>query len=233
MQLSDIETNEQPHGIPRVVWIVGCILIFLLLPFVVYIASSFEGRYKQREAALALEAQREATGNDDHKTLIFIHDNPAKELPVMEPVPQGLDLATKNVVGFVVGDIAHAYVLRKTPDRTVLLFSTIVNDQPIAISHNYERDITRVFTDRDSKELIKIYIGGWEYERDLVLMLENEDRFDQESTKIPLQDYPFERTTLAEWVRLHPNTLVNFDEDKTDKNYYESLPSKHKKKESP
>ena len=233
MQFSEIETSEEQHGIPRVIWAGGCILILAFLSFSIFIASSFEGRYQQRKVALALEAQREATGNDDHKTLIFIHDNPAKELPVMEPVPEGLDLDSKTVVGVVAGDVAHAYVLRDTPDRTVLLLSTIVNDRPVVISHNYERDITRVLTDPNSTELIKIYVGGWEYERDLVLMLENEDRFDQESLKIPLQDFPFQKTSLAEWVKLHPNTLVNFDEEKTDKNYYESLPNKHKNTESP
>lgn len=220
-ETENIEPERPKLPLPAKI-MAGCLLVGFVA-FSLYIVSSFEEPDPRVAKRAALELEKEPSGDDDHQTLRFSNDEPPKRLPELREV-SAEDLRdsqeTRMVIGVTHGDEAHAYVIRGTPRKDALVIAAKIDGKPIVITHNYLLDgVTRVFTSDATDELIDVHFGGYEESQRLVLLY-NGVRYHQLSERIPLQDFPFEVTSLTEWAAAHPQTLVNDDEEKSDDSYY-------------
>ena len=220
MNLPEVEF-ESPSQIPTVVKVIAGSILVGLVVFTVVVLRSFEPPNPREAKMAALELEKQPSGEDDHDDLRFANDEPPMIMPVMQPIREQDDLSGRTVIGVAVGDVSHAFVIRDSGQRSVLIISTRIGDNPVAIAHNYavEGGVTRVFTSPDDSQLIDLRLGGFDDMKTLVLLYQGV-RYNQLSQKIPLQDLPFEVTTLANWHETHPETLVNFDEERSELTYY-------------
>lgn len=226
MKTSETEIDALDRKPPLPFWFKATLgaLALALLGFVVLVLNSFEPPDTRFDALVELqENEREPSGEDDHDTLRVAHEIPAKQQPELLPLSALPDTnyAERRVIGVADGDLAQAYVIKPVPrQRHVLLISTKIGDRPLVISHNYQKNRTRVFTSEDSTELLDVQIGGVDWPINLVYLYQGV-RYVESSKKFPLPTFPFEVTTLDKWVEKHPDTLINFDEEVTEKDYYQ------------
>lgn len=220
MQMRELELAEEtPEGLPRPIKLAAAVGGLLLLMGAVYVAFSFDKPDARELRLQQLELEKIPSAKDDHSPLRFAMDEPARQSPTMQPVPEAVELESRRVIGVENEQVAHAYVIEETIERDALIVSTWVGDRPLVITHNYLLDETRVLTSSSANESIDLRHGGWQEDKQLVLLLDG-IRYHQHSKMLPLEDWPFEHTSLADWYEEHPHTLVNFDEEKTDRNFY-------------
>ena len=223
------DSDENRDGLPLLVKLVGGLMGLAILAWFVFILLSFEEKDPRlvalREQEEAMIAELEPDMYDDHAPLRLAVEKLAKAAPLMHPiydVPE--EMMSKNVVGVSVGQTHHAYVIdRQHEGKNLVLLTTNVEQAPIVILHNYHHDKTFVFSE-EGEDIIDISFGGYDLDNNIVLLF-NGVRYVQDSDKLPLERYPYERMTLQEWSELHPNTFVNYDEALSDKDYFEQIAS--------
>ncbi|MCA9127177.1 MAG: hypothetical protein KDB22_08825 [Planctomycetales bacterium] len=210
--------DEITGTIPVFAKVVALTLLAALVGFIALVIVSFEPPDLGKAKLAQLELELEPGPGDDHTQMRFAWDVSAKtDFRMERPEVTEFNEFTP-VVGIVVGNVAHAYVLKKAGLREFLLASIEINGKPIVLFHNYLTDASRVMTSEDSNEWIDIRAGGMCYDKSVVFLY-NGLRYQQNSQNIGLSDYAFERTTLRKWCEAHPETLVSFDQEIEDEHF--------------
>ncbi|MFK7736468.1 MAG: hypothetical protein AB8B50_10585 [Pirellulaceae bacterium] len=216
------EDLAQTDGLPNGVKVMAVVALLAIVGFVAFIATQFEPPDPRIAKGERLWNEMDAAGEDDHDTLTFVVETQAPN-PKMIPLTKlpDDDLESRKIIGIEVDGIAHAYILHEVPmKKNIFMLSTVIGNRPIALAHNYRRDVTRVLTKENHSEVLDFRLGGADYMRNIAILYDNV-RYRQDSERLPLDDYPFTRTTLDKWVKEHPGTLINFDEELSEQDFYE------------
>lgn len=112
---------------------------------------------------------------------------------------------TVEVVGVTVGDQRYGFVLSgmDAPEKHIVSF--VSGSQRISVTYCNLASCVRVL--RGDASLPALRVGGLDARFQMVFLLDGK-RYGQESTKLPLQDIPFTRTSYEEWKLAHPDTLI-------------------------
>ncbi len=207
--------DEIERGIPLFVKVAGGVVLMMLCGFIGVVFMSWRPSAAELEYAAEEEElqEKQASGEDDHEPLRFVYSIPATTPAMRKPTEQEKG-SNRSVVGVVVGDVAHAYVLNSGESKTGFLISRIVDGVPLVLAYNYRKQLARGFTDDTTQSPIDIKIGGWQHSQEMVLLYKDV-RYVQHSSKIPLAELAAEVTTLSKWLQTHPDSLVSFEEDKS------------------
>ncbi len=121
-----------------------------------------------------------------------------------------------DVIGVVIGAKSRCFLVRamEAPElddyaqTASHIVNEVVGDTALSVTYCDVLKCTRVLTGNDGKPSpLPLSVGGWSWDKGLLLMYEGE-RFEQESRDLPLRDVEFERLTLGEWLKKHPDTLI-------------------------
>ncbi len=210
MEMQELEVGEtQDDSLPTPVKVMGLIALILLLGFVGFIMISFEGEDPKEVKSRELQAEKTPQGPDDHGALRFAWDEKPVTKFSLKRVDTSGDLPDYEVIGISSGDEAQAFVLCPDPmGKEAMFVATQIDGNGVIISHNYLKGETRCFTLEGQSSFPDLRLGGMEDSMTLVLLYENV-RYRQLSSKIPLADYPHTVTSLREWVAEHPDTLAS------------------------
>lgn len=210
---------EQTDKLPAAVKIMFYLAAVLLAGFVGFIMFSFEGASEQDQYKEWIESERQPGEGDIHDPLRFVWDDPVLTSPPMETLSAGEPVPKRKILGIAVGDEAHAYVLNREAKENISTISTVIGGRPIFLVQDYIENRTRVLT-TDGDELIDIRRGGIEDSSLMPVLIYNNIRYRMTSEQLPLEDYPFEITSLDKWAEEHPNTGVfyiqSFDRKKPE-----------------
>ena len=110
------------------------------------------------------------------------------------------------IVGVDVDGMQCAFVLDEMQDPARHVVNLVINQKPISVAYCDLVDCVRVVTD-DSQDPIPLNVGGLDIDNQLVLSLRG-TRYGQQSPDLPLNDYPFTRTTLGDWKSQFPKTMI-------------------------
>lgn len=154
------------------------------------------------------ERRREAQhGGKFHKALKTYVDHPGIDHPPLQGVDDVPLVDETPIIGIQYEDQSIALVMEKMIDPRAHIVNLNFNrSQSISVSYCYLVECVRVLHD-DSIDPIPLHVGGLDIENQLVFLYQGE-RYSQTSPDLPLEDYPFERTTLGEWKKAHPATKI-------------------------
>lgn len=144
---------------------------------------------------------------EHHEPLQMVMDLPGVTDPDFTNATSTTLADSEQVIGVVVDDKAYAFSRQAMLDPNHHIINFEVEDRPISVTYCDMVQQGRVLTCGPGAGPIDLHIGGMDMHYQLVLLLDG-TRYEQTSTDLPLEDYPFERTTLREWVALHPQTLI-------------------------
>lgn len=111
------------------------------------------------------------------------------------------------VFGIVVEGDAYAFSRQGMQLETRHIVNTILHGNPISVTFCGFSDCARVVSAKRGSGAIDLRVGGLDIDRQLVYLFKG-IRYAQKSAALPLRDFPFERTTLGSWKKMHPQTLV-------------------------
>lgn len=157
-----------------------------------------------KAAARADEAELLPSGADDHSQLRTAFDTPGFSNPqFFSEEESDLDPST-TVVGIEVNGEAVAFPLQELEKPHIV--NSVIQGQALSVTYCTLANCVRVLA-QDSQGPIDLRIGGQDNNMQMVFLYQG-SRFAQESKKLPLQDYPFTRCSLAQWKKQHPKTQV-------------------------
>ena len=176
--------------------------------------ASVGGTSEDPVAAMSLEARRDrwaeqtfgtAVGRSDHGTLKQVLDQRGLVQPSLASYDQ-IDLPpATRVIGVSVRGTQHAFVLEAMQNDATPIVNLLFQSTPLSVVHCSISGRTRVLTQSNLAWPIALRDGGRESLDQLVLLLAGA-RYSVHSQAIPLVNYPFERTTLAEWHQRFPHS---------------------------
>lgn len=151
-------------------------------------------------------ADKPFTG-EHHEPLQMVMDLPGAVDPIFANASSTVLADSEEVLGVIVGDKAYAFSRQAMldPNRHIINFE--VDQRPISVTYCDMVQQGRVLTRPSGTGPIDLHIGGMDMHYQLVLLLDG-TRYGQSSAALPLEDYPFERTTLREWIALYPDTFI-------------------------
>ena len=136
------------------------------------------------------DGNRTATGQTQIKVV------PASEVDLPEETP---------IIGVIVDGQTRAYLPKGMSEPQSHLAHDNIKGQPITVTYCNWTDCARVFT-RDLVPPEEILMGGFQYGQ-MQLLIKNK-LYDQNSTQLPINEYPMERVTWGEWKAAHPETEI-------------------------
>lgn len=110
------------------------------------------------------------------------------------------------VLGVEVDGVGYAF-LRSAMSHPVHVVSITTPTRPIAAAYCDMSNSVRVLTTDEGTDAIELGIGGLDVDHRMVLMYDGE-RFGFGSKALPLQDHPFELTTLGAWKERFPESQI-------------------------
>jgi hypothetical protein len=112
-----------------------------------------------------------------------------------------------EVIGVVVSGKAFAFSREAMNHPIRHIINLNIDDTPVSVTYCGMVDTARVLTGPTGPSPIPLRVGGQDIHYQLVYLLEG-TRYGQSSPDLPLQDYPFERTTLESWLARYPDTRI-------------------------
>ena len=134
--------------------------------------------------------------------------------------PEFVDVADSDlsddttVVGVMVDGDAYAFPREAMKKPSQHVVNAVINETPMSVTYCDITECVRVLTDKTANRPINLRVGGRDINGSLVLILDDV-RYGQERPEIPLQDQPFEITSLKEWKAMHPHSRVRNLEEST------------------
>lgn len=146
-------------------------------------------------------------GGRFHKALKTYVDHAGIDQPPLQEIGEVQLTDETPVIGIEVAGQAIAFISEKMMDPRAHIVNLNFNqEQSVSISYCYLADCVRVLHD-SSDSPIPLHVGGLDINNQMVFLYDGE-RYAQNSTALPFDDYPFERLTLGEWKQRHPTTKV-------------------------
>jgi hypothetical protein len=131
---------------------------------------------------------------------------PGIRLPGSVPAEESRLADDDLVIGIEVDGICRAYSVSAMSIVTSHVVNDVVNGRPVSVSYCDRLDTARAFTSDTATEPLTVGVGGW-FNSEMNIRL-NGRFYPQLSETIPLDDYPFEKTTWKSWREAHPDTEV-------------------------
>lgn len=147
---------------------------------------------------------------------------PGVDRPAVVPAAEARLADDELVIGVSVGDFHRAYRMTafwppkdlklSGPDDPGLqnLRSHVVNDlihgTPITVVHCVRTQCTRVLTDATQESPLPVQLGGFR-DREMLLLID-EERFEQSSVSLPFSDHSFSLVEWRQWRKWFPDTDV-------------------------
>lgn len=167
----------------------------------------FAWRAPQREY-LALSANDlKAPAGEHHKALDLIDDIPGVSNPTLVERDVSTVKDRTEVIGVVIENQAYAFPLSRLKKVNEHIINFISQGQSMSVTYCDIADCARVLTNGPAEKPTDLRIGGLDMDEQLVFLFQGV-RYGQTSKAIPLEDYPFERTTFEAWCKKHPKTLI-------------------------
>lgn len=144
---------------------------------------------------------------EHHEPLQIVMDVPGIVDPRFTTAMSTTLSDSDEVIGVVVGDKAYAFSRQAmiVPEKHIINFE--VDGRPISVTFCEMVDQSRVLTLPPGTGSIDLHVGGMDRNYQLVFLLDG-TRYGQSSTALPLEDFPFERTTLRQWIDRYPESLI-------------------------
>lgn len=118
------------------------------------------------------------------------------------------------VIGIVVNGTPLAYVCKAMSRMTTHVVTDQLDGQSFAVTYCDQTNCARVFKSTDSETPVDVRTGGF-VSGSMHLMVSGK-MYSQPDKSIPLADLDFERSTLAEWMVLHPDSRIFWDSGTSD-----------------
>jgi hypothetical protein len=112
-----------------------------------------------------------------------------------------------EVFGILVDSKPYAFPRHamQAPSRHIINLN--IDATPVSVTYCDIADRARVLSRPRGSDPFELRIGGLDDNDQMVLMLEGA-RYGQSSLELPLDDLPFERTTFAKWIAMHPESMI-------------------------
>ena len=134
-------------------------------------------------------------------------DHPGIDSRSLKTLPEDYLVDSTPVIGIEVDGEPMAFVMEKMMDpKAHIVNLNFKHKKSISVTYCYLVDCVRVLAE-DAEDPIPLHVGGLDVDKQMVFLL-NGERYSQMSPDLPLADYPFKRTTLGNWKRLHPDTRI-------------------------
>jgi hypothetical protein len=111
-----------------------------------------------------------------------------------------------EVLGILIGDRACAYNLSAFHEESAHIVNDVIEELPVTVTYCDRTDYARVLTSNTKSQPVDLWCAGWS--GDQMLLLLDQEYFEHDSAKVPLRDYPYERTTWAGWKAKYPDTSI-------------------------
>lgn len=148
-----------------------------------------------------------APKGEHHKPLQMVVDFPGIKDPKLISLGATKLTDTEIVIGVAIEGEAYAFARRALLGPSQHIVNFVINSTPVSVTYCDLVDCARVLTKQDNNDLIDLHVGGLDCHNQMVFLL-NGIRYGQSSEAIPLEDLPFEKTTLGDWKARHPKTMV-------------------------
>jgi hypothetical protein len=112
-----------------------------------------------------------------------------------------------EVIGILVADQAYAFPRRSMQSPSTHIINLNIDATPISVTYCDIADQARVLCRPRGTDPFELRIGGLDENSQMVLLLEG-IRYGQSSPEVPLDDLPFERTTLSNWIDKYPDSMI-------------------------
>jgi hypothetical protein len=145
-------------------------------------------------------------GGEHFAPLRFAYDLPGVDNPELLDSREAPIADETKIVGVEINHEAYAFSLATMDAETHHIVNCLDGETPFTVTYCPMADCVRVLT-RENSELIPLRLGGLNDQDMMVVLLEG-IRYDQNSTGLPLKDHAYSRTTFGEWKKLHPQTKV-------------------------
>lgn len=110
------------------------------------------------------------------------------------------------VIGVSAGTKHRAYSLKAMTRVTSHVLNDLIDGVPVTVTFCDRTDMSRCFTQTESKWPLELQLGGWKDQK--ILFKLHDQYYAHDAKDIPLKDYEFEKTTWGEWRQAHPDTDV-------------------------
>jgi hypothetical protein len=144
---------------------------------------------------------------EHHKALQRKMDYPGVMAPTLVESGETILPDSARVFGIVVNGQALAFARDAMVRPTRHIVNLMIGRQPVSATYCDLVNCARVLTRTKGTAPIDLHVGGLDENDQLVLLLDKV-RYGQSSSALPLEDVEFEDTTLDEWRREHPETLI-------------------------
>ena len=178
--------------------------IGVLLAIGIDSGTEFVSLQLKKAVARADEAELLPSGADDHSELRVAFNTAGVTDPDFSSIKDSKLSAKTPIVGIEVEGEAVAFPLAELEEPHIV--NAVIGNRALSVTFCTLVDCVRVLTD-ESEKPIDLRLGGQDGNMQMVFMYDGA-RYAQESRKIPLNDFPFKRCSLAEWKKLHPKTQV-------------------------
>ena len=148
-------------------------------------------------------------GGEHFAPLRFAYDLPGVDHPTMLESSEAQIADEAKVVGIEINGEAYAFSLNTMDAEMHHIVNFLQDEKPFTVTYCPMANCVRVLT-REEAELIPLRLGGLN-DQDMMVVLLDGVRYDQNSSGLPLKDYAHTRTTFGEWKKLHPKTKVFAD----------------------
>jgi hypothetical protein len=162
--------------------------------------------YLEMDEGIVYLTEELQNGGEHFAPLRFAYDLPGVDNPKLLDSDEAQIADETKVVGVEINNEAYAFSLGTMNAETHHIVNCLRGETPFTVTYCPMADCVRVLT-REDPELIPLRLGGLNDQDMMVVLLEG-IRYDQNSTGLPLKDHAYSRTTFGEWKKLHPQTKV-------------------------
>ena len=147
------------------------------------------------------------SSDDDDEPLFLVMNTPGIAVESLESADEKQLPEDSEVIGVEVGGQPCAFVLEALESRDSHVINATIRGQAVSATYCNLSNCVRVFSDEQSDQPLTLGVGGLDRNWQMVLQFDGR-RYSQTSQKIPLHDVDHTRTTLADWKKAHPGSLI-------------------------
>ncbi|MEO2031702.1 MAG: DUF3179 domain-containing (seleno)protein [Planctomycetaceae bacterium] len=116
----------------------------------------------------------------------------------------------ERVIGVVAGDEARAYSIKAMSGMSSHVVNDVIGTTSVSITYCDRTDCVRVFAGDTPGQPIPLSLGGFS-DGEMLIMFQDQ-MYQQSSQEIPLKEYESEITTWNDWLTRYPETKVFTDD---------------------
>lgn len=112
-----------------------------------------------------------------------------------------------ELIGVVVNGVPYGFLKIGMTNAARHIIQVELEEHPLAVTYCDLQNCVRVFDAASEGRPVELRVAGLDEDYGMVMKL-NGVRYGQTSQLIPLDEYPFEITTLGEWKKRYPRSKV-------------------------